>query len=207
MPAPRPASTVILLRPTATRFQVFLVRRHREIAFMGGAHVFPGGRVDDADEGVDLATRHRAAAARELREEAGVVVAADALVPFAHWVTPELEVKRFDTWFFVAVLPAGQEAVHDGAENTDSLWIDPAAAIALAASGTITLPPPTWLSLETLARFDDIGAVLDWARSTPITRIEPEAEERDGIKTLTMPGARFMFDKGRWRPYRDTPRH
>src|SRR5581483_10457735 len=93
--AARPASTVVLLRP-ASPIEVFLVRRSDSIAFMGGAHVFPGGRVDDADrlddvaaiaDGADAAIARmtdlqpaeaiaqHVAAARELFEEAGVLLA------------------------------------------------------------------------------------------------------------------------------------
>src|SRR5258705_4439551 len=91
----RPASTVVLLRP-AHPFDVFLVRRSDSIAFMGGAHVFPGGRVDAADqiddiaaasdgmtaaaarmadEPPEMAVAHHVAALRELFEEAGVLLA------------------------------------------------------------------------------------------------------------------------------------
>src|SRR5690348_563781 len=97
---PRPASTVILLRDGASGAgpEVFLVRRHEGTAFMGGAHVFPGGRVDEADrdvaepswcDGVDVAMHQldllpavdavafHVAAIRELFEEAGVLLARD----------------------------------------------------------------------------------------------------------------------------------
>src|SRR5688500_9135353 len=130
----RPASTVILLRPSASRFEVFMVRRHDNVAFMGGAHVFPGGRVGPADgppDAAQVAPRFGAvptrmdgmppaqaiafpvAAARELFEESGVRVEPHDLTPFARWVTPEFQPKRFDTWFFLAVAPAGQVAAHD----------------------------------------------------------------------------------------------
>ena len=104
---PRPASTVVVLRPGATAaFEVLLVRRNDRVAFMAGAYVFPGGRVDEADPSgartprfwvepprfTDLTTadewRYRAAAVRELTEEADVRVGVDDLVPIAHWVTP-----------------------------------------------------------------------------------------------------------------------
>jgi 8-oxo-dGTP pyrophosphatase MutT (NUDIX family) len=95
---PRPASTVVLVRPAIDAFEVFLVRRHDSVAFMGGAHVFPGGRVDDADaiagperwcDGVSEAVARASdrghaeavafhvAAIRELFEEAGVLLARD----------------------------------------------------------------------------------------------------------------------------------
>src|SRR5580765_7657403 len=106
----RPASTVVLLRP-AQPFDVFLVRRSDSIAFMGGAHVFPGGRVDDADHlaGVkaasdgaaaatsrmpdlppDAAIAHHVAAVRELFEEAGVLLAR----PVNADLTDRLELHR-----------------------------------------------------------------------------------------------------------------
>src|SRR5688572_27202707 len=110
----RLASTVVLLRPTASRFEVLMVRRHDNRAFMGGAHVFPGGRVDPADEVQDAtelagplapaiarmngmttaqAVAAHVAAARELLEESGVEVDPSALTPFARWVTPEFQPK------------------------------------------------------------------------------------------------------------------
>src|SRR5688572_25860777 len=96
--SPRLASTVVLARPATAGFEVFLVRRHDNVAFMGGAHVFPGGRVDDADyiedasrwcDGVtaavarmrdrteEQAVAFHVAAIRELFEEAGVLLARD----------------------------------------------------------------------------------------------------------------------------------
>jgi 8-oxo-dGTP pyrophosphatase MutT (NUDIX family) len=199
MPPARPASTVVLLRPSASGFEVFLVRRHDTVAFMGGAHVFPGGRVDDSDIAEEEAMRHRLAAVRELEEEAGVRIGVDALTPFAHWVTPDIEIKRFDTWFFLAEMPAAQAAVHDGTEHSDSLWVDPADAVAMARRGDIALPPPTWTTLQTLAAFATIDDVLRWARTTAIVRIQPEVEERDGVKTLLTPRGRFVLENGRWK--------
>src|ERR671915_591860 len=71
----RPASTVVLLRASHSRFDVFLVRRHDNVAFMGGAYVFPGGRVDEADREFGEAHAFHAAAIRELFEEAGILLA------------------------------------------------------------------------------------------------------------------------------------
>jgi 8-oxo-dGTP pyrophosphatase MutT (NUDIX family) len=198
--APRPASTVVLLRPAAARFEVFLVKRHDNVAFMAGAHVFPGGRVDASDEADTDDRRHRLAASRELHEEAGVRVAPEALVPFAHWVTPDVETRRYDTIFFVTTLPAAQAAVHDGIENTESAWMDPAEALDACRRGEILLPPPTWMTLRMLAGFSTIDAFVAWARSTTIVPVQPIVEERDGTKTLTVPsdGTRFVLEHGRW---------
>jgi 8-oxo-dGTP pyrophosphatase MutT (NUDIX family) len=198
---PRPASTVVVLRPAAARFEVLLVQRADTVAFMGGAHVFPGGRVDDDEAGETVERRHREAAVRELREEAGIAVDTDALVPFAHWVTPEAETRRYDTWFYVVAVPGTQAAIHDGSENTGSLWIEPAAALEAGARAEIALPPPTWMTLRQLAAFDTIDAVLAWARDARIECVQPTVDERDGMKQLTVPGEpprRFVMERGRW---------
>ena len=234
-PVARPASTVVLLRPSNSRFEVFLVRRHDNVAFMGGAHVFPGGRVDPGDrpadddigrvvrESVDRVrgitvsdlAAHFHGGARELAEEAGVTLAPDALVPFARWVTPEIEIRRFDALFFVARAPADQEAVHDGRETTEGRWLDPAAAIAQCRAGAIALPPPTWTTLRTLERFATADDVLAWARTRVIVAVQPRMTDADGGKLLVLPGdrdypalehfdtpaeTRFVFDDRRWTP-------
>lgn len=200
--AATPASTVVLLRPSAARFEVFLVRRHDKVAFMGGAHVFPGGRVDEEDRSDDAAMRHRLAAVRELREEAGIAIGVDDLTPLAHWVTPAVEVKRFDTWFYVALAPADQVAAHDGMEHDDSLWVDPAEAIAMARRGDIALPPPTWMTLRRLATFAQAADVVAWARTAEIVRIQPELVVDEEARVVVVPGSpptRFELSEGRWK--------
>ena len=232
----RPASTVVLLRPSASRFEVLLVRRHENVKFMGGAHVFPGGSVDPGDEPAharELALRlapaiarmdgiapaqaiaHHAAAARELFEESGVRVEPYELTPFARWITPEFQPKRFDTWFFVAVAPAGQTAAHDGVENSESTWVDPADAIEMCRRGEISLPPPTWTALRKLSSFASADDVVAWARETRIVRVKPAFVEREDERLLILPGdplnpapegfevpaeTRFLMKNGKWTP-------
>src|SRR5882724_6791811 len=101
---PREAATVIVLRGGAQGLEVLLVKRNPEQRFMGGAWVFPGGAVHDTEGDGDAA--HRAAAVRELEEEAGVAVGApNALVKFSRWITPAAVKIRFDTHFFLAEAP------------------------------------------------------------------------------------------------------
>src|SRR3954449_2695599 len=120
---PRQAATVIVLRGGAQRLEVLMVQRTPKARFMGGAWVFPGGAVD-ASEG------HRAAAVREVEEEAGLTLPDPAaLVPFARWITPPEVTVRFDTWFFLARAPEGQEARPDGQEIVDARWFAPARAL------------------------------------------------------------------------------
>ena len=155
--APRLAGTVVVLQDGAAGAEVLLVRRHGGSPFMPGATVFPGGKVDAADAqpgDTPLQTIARAVA-RELREEAGLSVGPGNLVPFANWLTPVAEPRRFDTWFFAVRAPDGQQPVHDKHETTDIGWHLPQAALDdHAKGGVIVLPPPT---LHTLQRLVQIG--------------------------------------------------
>jgi 8-oxo-dGTP pyrophosphatase MutT (NUDIX family) len=271
----RPASTVVLMRD-APALEVFLVRRHHAMAFMAGAHVFPGGRVDDADRladpdaicsGVSTAVANlpdtppaeavalHVAAIRELFEEAGVLLATertgamvsagdgrfdesrrrllagdiaiadvaraerltlalDGLMPFARWVTPDAEPRRFDTRFFVAIAPADQRASHDNGETVDGTWTTPADALADAARGHIALPPPTWTTLRHLSRARSASDAWSWARAQSVVRVQPRLILRnDGTRLIALPGdelcpavngfeaeeTRFVLEQGRWR--------
>ncbi len=133
---PRLAATVILLRGGANNLEVLLVRRNPEARFMGGAWVFPGGAVDRAEGSGPEALR--AAALRELAEEAGVTLATpEELVPFARWITPAEVKTRFDTWFFLAAAPANAQVQVDGSEVVDACWCRPAAALDAARDGLL----------------------------------------------------------------------
>src|ERR1019366_3058746 len=97
---PRQAASVIVLRGGDEGLEVLLVQRTPKARFMGGVWVFPGGAVD-AQEG-DGDEAHRAAAIRELREEAAIAVEdPGSLVKFSRWITPEQVQIRFDTHFFL----------------------------------------------------------------------------------------------------------
>jgi 8-oxo-dGTP pyrophosphatase MutT (NUDIX family) len=273
-----PAATVLVLRDTTGGIEVFMVRRHHAAAFMGGAYVFPGGRVDAADRSADAswcdgvpeaecrlpeeaatdALAVQVAAARELFEEAGMLLARDrdgvflpltsagdrrrfqahradllanrrqfremvegerlrlaldAFVLFAHWVTPPIDIRRFDTWFFATGMPPHQAAAHDGEESTASGWIRPADALSSAIGGDILLAPPTWATLRELERFSSVDAALAWARVRRVDRREPVLDESGGVSRLVLPGdplvpepdpvafeTRFALNAGRWLP-------
>jgi len=279
---PRPAATVVVLRDSSAGPEVFMVRRHADTAFMGGAHVFPGGRVDQADRGGDAAwcdgiahaaaqlpdlaaadaVAYHVAAARELFEEAGVLLARDAagafvslagaadharlkqdrttvhdgtttlraviereglrlaldtLILFAHWVTPPIDTRQFDTRFFMTRVPPHQAPAHDDTETTHSVWTTPAGAIAQAQAGAIVLPPPTWSTIRELEPFASVDDALGWARRRRVVSRQPLMLEQDGVRMLLAPGdplhpdppgdeplaeTRFLFVDGRWRPER-----
>src|SRR5205823_12608989 len=91
---PRQAATVILLRGGADSLEVLLVRRTPEARFMGGVWVFPGGAVDAGEGNGEEA--HRAAAIRELREEAAITLEdGETLAKFSRWITPAQVKIRF----------------------------------------------------------------------------------------------------------------
>ena len=162
-------------------FQIFLLRRQKKSSFMPSAFVFPGGAVDPTD--TDL----RVTAARELFEEAGVLIAKDAprdpatlaalrtrvldgatdlditydasaFHPWSHWITPSIEPKRFSARFFVAILPEGQEPTFDARETVDQVWVT--AAESLVRARELALPPPQVRTFWELSRVPAIEDVL-----------------------------------------------
>jgi 8-oxo-dGTP pyrophosphatase MutT (NUDIX family) len=149
---PRLAATVILLRGGEQILEVLLVRRNPEARFMGGAWVFPGGAVDRQEGAGQPALK--AAAIRELREEAGVELDDPArLVPFSRWITPAQVKTRFDTWFFLASAPANADPTPDGSEIVDARWMAPDAALEASHAGELFMVFPTIKHLEQVAGF------------------------------------------------------
>ena len=226
----RPASTVIVMR-AGSPFEILMVRRADKVAFMAGSYVFPGGRVDESDRpplGEPLApatfpdlnpeeeATYRMAAVRELQEEANVYLTVHDLSPFAHWVTPEIETRRFDTRFFLARMPEGQEARHDEGEMSALEWLSPREAIARFQRRELMLPPPTWTSIRQLAKHGSIDEVFRWANSRPIVRVMPGFVKNEREFMLMLPGdpllpaipdweipeeTRFVLQEGgRWEP-------
>jgi 8-oxo-dGTP pyrophosphatase MutT (NUDIX family) len=169
----RPAATVVLMRTAPEGLAVLLLRRNSQLAFFGGAWVFPGGRIDDSDgPSADLATRARIAAARELREEAGLAVDPRELVHFAQWITPPGQPRRFDTWYFAACAPSGTVQL-DLAEVQDHRWMTPAEALDARAAGQIELPPPTFVTLSQLAAYRDPADACRRLAASPVATYAP----------------------------------
>lgn len=184
---PRQAATVILLRGGDEELEVLLVRRTPQARFMGGVWVFPGGAVD-AHEG-DGDAAHRVAAIRELREEAAIALEdPDELVKFSRWITPA-EVKiRFDTHFFLAALPDGQEPRIDGEECVDLGWFTPRAALDAYAAGEITLVFPTIKHLEQLRDFSSVQALMEYARGREVQPVQPKVLLEGEVARIVLPG-------------------
>jgi len=241
---PTDAATVILLRKDEGRnnqgFQVLMVLRSSKSAFVPGAYVFPGGKVEKEDylplmenfcdkhdlikarsvlDGVSHPEKYLGiwiAAIRETFEEAGLLLsrrkdrtflsfdhddnevrfrsyradvnsgnlnfsqllereeltlALDRLHYFSHWITPELSPLRYNTRFFVAVVPANQKALHDGDEVTKHVWITPAAALQKYSEQKFFMVAPTIVTLEELSRFKTIDDVIESTRDKNIKGI------------------------------------
>ena len=187
--AVRPAATVILVRDGTNGLETLLLRRNSQLAFHGGAWVFPGGRIeaDDYESGQqpdDLAhpdheDAARTAAVREAHEECGLLGDHASFVPFSHWTTPPGPPRRFATWFFLAEAPTGDVAT-DGGEMTDHRWMRPADALAAQRAGEIELPPPTFVSLTRLEACPTVADALDAARDATYVRFEPRLHRVEG---------------------------
>jgi 8-oxo-dGTP pyrophosphatase MutT (NUDIX family) len=184
---PRQAATVILLRGGAEALEVLLVQRTPEARFMGGVWVFPGGAVD-ADEGAGDEA-HRAAAIRELREEAAIALEdPQELVKFSRWITPAQVQIRFDTHFFLAPLPPGQEPRIDGEECVDMGWFTPAAALAAHHAEELALVFPTIKHLEQLDEFETVQELLAYASGREVEPVEPRVILEGAVARILLPG-------------------
>lgn len=180
--AVRRAVSVVLLRDgPAGRLQLYLLHRHHRMPFAAGMVVFPGGRVDDADGAHapghldDRAAPDMLAPAllhcgiRETAEETGVGLDTRALYPWAHWITPECEPRRYDTYFYLAALPAGQEASDVSGETSRAEWRSASDVLSAADRGDLELMPPTRASLIELS---EAGSVADALAGCADRRVE-----------------------------------
>jgi 8-oxo-dGTP pyrophosphatase MutT (NUDIX family) len=184
---PREAATVIVLRGGGETLEVLLVQRTASARFMGGIWVFPGGAIDPADGEGDAA--QRVAALRELEEEAGILIDDPGqLVHFSRWITPAEVSRRFDTHFFLAPMPDGQEARIDGEEVVAFGWYTPAGALEAHEAGTIELVFPTIRHLEQLARFASAEAVLTHSRGRVVGPVQPRVITEGEHVRIVLPG-------------------
>jgi len=122
-------------------------------------------------------------------DRAGLALATELLVPFAHWITPADQRKRFDTHFFLAPAPADQVARHDGREAVVVHWMTPEGAIAAARRGEIKLVLPTRLNLLKLGRSKTVAEALDAARRAEIVTVQPEMVETADGPAFRIPAA------------------
>lgn len=144
--------------------------------------------VDDAGWEADRqALLARTEALAPLLARRGLLLRADLLRPWAHWVTPEAEPRRYDTRFLVAALPEGQRPRDVGGEADLRQWLRPPDALAAARRGEMALMHPTVAALEAVAEHASTADVLAARpRIAPVMpRFVPDA---DGGLTLLLPG-------------------
>jgi 8-oxo-dGTP pyrophosphatase MutT (NUDIX family) len=176
---PRPAATIILLRRGGRHsdrgVEVLLARRTDEARFMPGVWVFPGGALDPAElDGGDPEQAHRAAAARELAEEAGVELPADAeLIAWSRWITPEEVPVRFVTRFYVALAPPHSAPKPDETEITEVAWFSPADVLERHRRGELKLVFPTIRDLEGMLDYASADELLAAGRERAVEAILP----------------------------------
>jgi 8-oxo-dGTP pyrophosphatase MutT (NUDIX family) len=184
---PREAASVIVLRGGEETLELLLVQRDPNARFMAGVWVFPGGAVDAHEGKGDEA--HRAAAVRELAEEAAIEgVEAAALVKFSRWITPSMVKIRFDTHFFLAEAPAEAEPRVDGSECVDLGWFTPQDALDAHQRGEILLVFPTIKHLEQLAPFGSAAELLAFARGREVVPVQPQILMSGENARVVLPG-------------------
>ena len=112
----------------------------------------------------------------------GLALRADLLRPWAHWITPEIEPRRYDTRFFVAGLPAAQATRDVGGESDATMWLTPGTAIELHEAGELDMLPPTISTLRELASFATVEDVLAAADARDIAPVLPRVVLTDDDK-------------------------
>ncbi|HVY10594.1 MAG TPA: NUDIX hydrolase [Mycobacteriales bacterium] len=143
-----------------------------------------------------LALIDRSLSLADFLRRRGLVVRGDLLRAWTHWLTPEVESRRFDTRFFVAALPVGQRTRDVGGEADHVAWMKPQDAIAGSERGEMMLMPPTLASLRDLSEFGSVDAVLEAAAARTVTRILPKLifDANDQLKFLLPHDADYPHD-------------
>lgn len=115
-------------------------------------------------------------AARQLRARFSL----DDFVYYAHWITPEAIPQRFDTRFFLARMPDGQEATPSSFEMAEGVWVDVATAVERARARELSLHFATLNHLRRLAPYDDVEQLFAFARGKPVVPVMPNTRETEG---------------------------
>jgi 8-oxo-dGTP pyrophosphatase MutT (NUDIX family) len=114
-----------------------------------------------------------------LREH-GLNVDAEGLLPWARWVTPAGEIRRYDTRFFVGALPAGARAQDVTSESSSAAWVGVGTALEQAQRGERFMLPPTLSTLASLAAFGTVAEALSAAGARSLEPVRPRIRITDG---------------------------
>jgi len=209
IPEAIPAATLILFREQpAGQPQLLITQRAAGMVFAGGALVFPGGRIDPEDE--VRAAAHpefpdaaaRIAAIRETEEEVGFHfgLTVHDLTPFARWLPKHRQARNFDTFFYLARVPAdAPEPEADGSETVRAFWATAADVLGMCDRGEAEIIFPTRRNLERLAQFGSFDAAVAHALAHPVVPITPFPEEREDGPWLCIPeGLGYPVTAERW---------
>ncbi|MFH8339249.1 NUDIX hydrolase [Streptomyces sp. AM6-12] len=124
----------------------------------------------------------------EFLHRRGLVLRSDLLGAWARWITPEFEARRYDTWFFAAVLPEGQRTRNASTEADRTVWMRPAEAAAGYDRGELLMMPPTIAALRELLPYGTAAEALAAAAARDLTPVQATARLRDGEIVLSWPG-------------------
>ncbi|MEU1226759.1 NUDIX hydrolase [Streptomyces sp. NPDC005828] len=143
--------------------------------------------------GEDWERDRQALVARELSfadflDRRGLVLRSDLLGAWARWITPEFEQRRYDTWFFVAALPAGQRTRDVSGEADRTVWIRPAEAAGGYDRGELTMMPPTISTLRSLEAYGTAAEALEAAGEQDMTPVLAQARLEGDELVLSWPG-------------------
>lgn len=193
-PLPVPAATVVLVRDNEDALETYVMRRAMTMSFAPGMYVFPGGRVSEQDflpaqasesdaqrmsADLKLAGALINCAVRELAEETGVQIDTPVnRVDFPvidHWITPEVEERRYDVRFFGCVIPAGEDPKLLGTEADAARWMRPNVAIEQFRAGDMPLLPPTLAVLAALSEFASADRAISELARRPVQPLMPKA--------------------------------
>jgi 8-oxo-dGTP pyrophosphatase MutT (NUDIX family) len=151
--------------------ETLLVERNRDLDFHGGDWAFPGGALEPEDGEPGLPGARRGAV-REIAEEVGLRIDADALVPFSRWIAPDVLPKRFDAWYFAARAPDVPPTA-DGSELVTCRFVRPRDVLVAHARSAIGLPPPTYVTLVELDAFATVDDALTRWRANDVRSYHP----------------------------------
>jgi len=207
-PRPLPAATVVPLRDGREGLEVLLLERAARRGRGAAPWVFPGGKIDPGDGPLRPGAEDpvaRRAAAREAREEAGLALAPETLVPLSRWITPEVSPRRFDTWFYLAAVASDCEVCVDGGEIAGHRWLSPREALALHREHhELRLAPPTFVTLVWLEEHRTVRAALAVLGPAEVLTFRPRICAAEGGACILYPGD-AGYEAGD--PARPGPRH
>ena len=171
---------VAAIRETYEEAGILLARRRGESRLLDEA------TMNDLGEH-RLAVQDGSMSFRDVLEREDLELAPDLLAVHAHWITPPMMPRRYDTLFFTASTPPDQLAEHDGYESTAHVWIRPEEALEETKAGKRQMVFPTKCNLETLCGHPNVDAAVAASSARPVVPVLPRVESREGKPMIVIP--------------------